>query len=195
MATTYQVILKGQLFGNVETRNMFVWNDSGPNNNDSQFCTSVQAKISAMWANVGSWINNAYWDSYALEVKKWNGESWVPIYETQYSLASVTGTQGDCIGYQPSVLVRMTTSAFKVAGRKFLAGFIEGATNEGMLVAQVLAAVAEYIIEWMTPIPLNLGQEAWAGVMNKNNAFCAFTGGAVGTILSELRRRKPGYGI
>lgn len=194
MQRTYQAILKGQLFGTVETRNMYVWSTNAQQNMDSYFCINVQSKLTAMYSAIGTWINSAFWDSYGLQVKVWDGEAWEPIYETAFSLADHTTNQGDCIGYQPSILVRMTTAAFKVAGRKFLPGFTEGATLNGVLVAQALTDLASYVLEWLTPIDM-VGETAYAGVMGKGNVFHAFNGGVTGNILSSLRRRKPGYGI
>lgn len=195
----YRVIASGRLFNVVETRNMFSYVLVAANGTDDQCAVALEAQIASMFNNLKSALSH-HFEVYQTETQKWYptpGQTNVGYWQTYHvTTQAIVGTLvSDIIAYQAAVLITLKTAAKKVLGRKFLAGMTEDNTTDGLLVAGMVTVVGQFLTAMLAPVVFGAGGDAHPGVMDKTGTFREFLGGKVGSIISTMRRRKPGYGI
>ena len=186
-----RVILKGRLFGTVETRNMFCYRLHGVAIEPTA-TTYLYSQISAIALQAAPMLASA-WATYEMEMQTLVGHQWYPLGVEALVIGGANSE--DPAGYQPAVLLRAITGALKVVGRKYFAGISENMTLAGALNSSALVAAAATLAAYLEVVSLG-GENSWnPGVVDKLWNFREFLGGTVGTIISSMRRRKPGYGI
>lgn len=194
----YRVIVSGRLIGTVETRNMFGYVLEAANATEEEIAVALEDHVYVGFTELVLGLSNQ-WTLYRTETQKWHP----PVapedgYWQTYHLTArnLTGTEtGDITGYQPAALIVLKTLGKKVMGRKFLAGVAEPSTELGAIVGSLVTKLGVFLIHMMDFVVMGVGGEAVPGVLSKSGIFYKFVGGTVGSILSSMRRRKPGYGI
>lgn len=191
MALTVRAVVKGRLAYSVETRNMFEATTNDLTTLSAEQ-TVLSAWIAAIYAPFASILATA-WAAYEVEWQipitgGWQTASIIPV--------SFAGTvQGDFSSFQTAVLLIAKTMTKRVMGKKFFAGLSESTSTGGLLTSGALVYCATALAAWITPFNTS-GTGLWyPGVTDKSGTFAPFIGGTVGSILSTMRRRKPGYGI
>lgn len=194
----YRGIVKGRILGSVETRNMFTYGLSSANATETEVAVGIESALEDTMDSMAGHLCNA-WSMYECEVQKWHPQVLqTPGYWLGYHTHghSVTGESvSDLAGYQPAIFFLLKTGFKKTVGRKFFAGVAEEYTTAGAFSATMLAALASDLAALLLPVTFGAGGAADPGVLDKNGIFRPFTSGVVGSIISSMRRRKPGYGI
>lgn len=189
-----QVVAKGRLLGTVEIRNMFYYGC-----NTSIVDTSVGDALAAQIQTLYGDLINDLWDGfeiYEIQTNVWDSEQlyWQPLTNSLYS--GLVGAQdGDMSSFQTAILMGARTIIKAARGRKFLAGVAEMFTLDGQIAGDIIARMADVLVDYLSPVDIT-GRGMWyPGIVSKNSPFAPFLGGWFGNILSTMRRRKPGYGI
>ena len=185
-----KAVLKGHLFGLVETRNIFTAEVILGNGDtlDDIWKGYLDEIITA----IRSWLSTA-WTNDTLETFIWDINHWQPQEETVYNWVGLGS--GDALANLVASVFIGKTLHLRTVGRKFFSGLIEsgvaGNSLTGNAVAAFAAACAAYISVWTSS---NNGTVT-PGVVAKNGTFYRFTSGFVSSLLGTMRRRKPGLGV
>lgn len=194
----YRFVLKGRLISLVETRNMFTYALTSANGTDADIASAWNTWVGNFLDHLKPLLANS-WTSYEFESQKWHpAVGGAAGYWQTYSITAMVklGTAaGDITGYQPAILVVLKTLGKKIMGRKFLAGLAEAETTNGALIAGALTTMATCLTDLLANISFGAGGSMEPGVKGKDDNFYPFIGGTIGSIVSSMRRRKPGYGI
>jgi hypothetical protein len=113
---------------------------------------------------------------------------------TRYPSVTFAGS-GDQLPNQTAAVLVADTTRPKSFGKKFIAGFVELASQGSVLIASALAALADALVYYVSDIEVATGLNLVAGVpRTHSDVFLPFTTGFVDYIVGSQRRRKPGVG-
>lgn len=194
----YRAIVKGRILGTVETRNMFGYVLTSANATETEIAVALEGAVEGMFDA----FKVHFWSGYQIfgsETQKWYpaiGQT--PGYWLGYHShnASITGTgSGDLVSFQSAALLVFKTGVKRVLGRKFIAGMIESETAQGSWTSAAINPLVTFVASMLASVTFGTGGVAQPGVLDKTGAFHQYTTGTVGSIISTMRRRKPGYGI
>ena len=184
-------VLKGTLFSVVQTRNVFYYgaNADQPTNDTRDQVFQRLSDIADAFATLGSPAVNFY----ESEVFRFATPEWLPM---GVASLNVTGEQddSDITSYQTAGLITATTSVLKAIGRKFIPGIAETRTIDSAMVLAAAQDMAICLVEYLTTFQ-SQNQVWYPGIPSKNSEFAPFIGASFASLLSTMRRRKPGYGI
>lgn len=185
-----KVVVKGRLLGSVETRNVHYYGADTTTPSATEG-TALEGKVGAAYSALAASLCDVY-NIYGLDSYFWNVNWWQPLHSTT---VNYTGSDAsDMASFQTAALCVFKTAVKKCLGKKFIAGIPEDKMTDGSLVAPMVATLVTFIGAIMNAEVIG-GVSWYAGVPSKNSVFAPFISGTVGTILSTMRRRKPGYGI
>lgn len=95
-----------------------------------------------------------------------------------------------------AALLTLPTNVAKCRGRKFLAGFGEGTTTDGLWVGSTLTDLGLAGDELLSdPVGVATGGDYTYGVVHKSGAFVPYTSAIASSIPAYQRRRKQGVGM
>lgn len=194
----YRVVCKGRLAAVVETRNMFSYTLTSANATETEIAVALETKVEQMMGNLSAQLSN-FWSVYESETQKWHPPvGGAPGYWLGYHTHANVGAGSlavDPAGYQAAALVLLKTGAKRVMGRKFIAGIPETMTTNGAITGALLTALGTFAAAMLDSVACGAGGLLKPGVLAKNGSFVQFNSSTVGSIISSMRRRKPGYGI
>lgn len=194
----YRVVAKGRIANAVEWRGMFAYHLTSANATEDEIAQALEDKIASMYATIFGVLSNQL-TLYETETQKWHpAAGGNPGYWLGYhsSLRSHTGSIAtDITGFQPAILVLLKTAVKKVLGRKFIPGLAEAYTAAGLLTSPMVTAAATFAADMLDVVVAGAGGGAAPGVLMKDGTFTEYLSTTVGSIISSMRRRKPGYGI
>lgn len=188
--TTQRAVVKGQLVGFVETRNMFVCNVV-PSGGDTAEVLWL-AYITGIYNSLGT-VMNTIWTVYQYELQNRSGTQWVP-----FNLITYAQTGGQTTGYLPNAVAFVLlgkAAGLRHVGRKFFSGMDKSNVIGNSIGAGTLVTLATVLLAYVAPFTGIGGGVITPGILDKTNTFRAFAGGTVSTLLGSMRRRKPGIGI
>lgn len=188
-----RVIAKGRLAGAVETRNIFDYSSEGS--------TPTNEDIANVWGQVAQGVfSTALFDIlapafaiYEFETQHKQGDDWVTV--DSHPDTRVGGSLSEFVAFQTAFRIGAKTGAKRVRGSKFFAGLAEGAISGGSLTAGALAVAADIALAYILPVEGTDGRLWYPGVVTKTGGIAQFVSATADSILSTMRRRKPGYGI
>ena len=188
-----KLVLKGRLANSVETRNIFQWSREGDDVIDDDF-NNINTKMDNILDDIVPHINTAM-SFYAYEF--WysvGGDDWV--FKREDTVTYDGEEIEDFASYQTAVLWVLKTGVKRAIGKKFFPGIDELATGDGLLLAGTLVDFALALTHFLTPVSFGFPQRTWYPSLEcKASIAQPINAGSVGSILSTMRRRKPGYGI
>jgi hypothetical protein len=187
----YRAIVYGRLGGTVETRNMFVWGITTGTTNDDNVVDALYLQTATILDAVKPLVAS-FWTSYQCEFQRWVSGHWIPL-ETQ-EMTKIGTASGDVSSFQTAILFVLKTGVLREIGRKFFAGVAESMTTGGSLTTNALIQCA-LVLSAMLSLVTSDNAVLQLGIHAKDGQFKPFVSGVAGTILSTMRRRKPGYGI
>ena len=192
MQEVYQVVLRGRLFGTVETRNVF-YVRTGDAYPAQQVMIDMGAWLTAMWTPMLGLLSNL-WHSYQVDLSKrvQGTPGWVPVL--QFALGIQGASSGDMLPSQMAAVWVAKTLVRKTFSRKFIAGVTEAQSNSTQLITSAISDLADAMSVWIA------GYEAQSvsyesGLWAKNNTFVPLFQGTVDAIMGTMRRRKQGVGV
>ena len=188
-----KLVWKGLLLSAVETRTMFYYGcDTGTPSVDD--ATELNSWTRAALGDVLPFlVDDFHW--YECEAfYQITGGHWMTFYTHAETLAGTVAT--DISAYQIAALVGARTATLKARGRKFLPGVAEASTLDGEVNSSFRSALITFAANYIRSVNVPATGRTWfPGVVSKNSAFAPFNSSTVGSFLSTMRRRKPGYGI
>lgn len=184
-------ILKGNLGGVVQTRNMFVF-DVSPDSRDD-IADVMQAAILTVITPLQGLLSNTFtWSSLECQVQMEDGR----FSTYQENSCEVPGlVSGDQVANFVAAVLIAKAPGIRAIGRKFFSGLCEGAVNGNSLVAAAMVSAATALTHYITPYTSANGSILTPGIVKKDGSFSPFVGGFVSSLLGTCRRRKPGLGI
>jgi len=186
-------VVKGRIGSAVETRNIWY---AGCDELQLQYLEDDIVGFSDHLDDIYSilvGITHSLVTFYEYEFYTWDGEEWQP---SMIIPKNIIGTETVDLGsYQTAVLFTFNTAVKNMRGRKFFPGVDELMTELGALTVDALAICANAMIVCVTGFEGGVGRTWFPGCPGKGSPFAPWLSGTVGTILSSMRRRKPGYGI
>lgn len=186
-----RVIAMGQLFGSVETRNMFEYGTDSVTSLSDPDAQSLVDQVIAILQTVQN-VTISTFQYYGFEVHYWSEGHWQPY--KRYPVSIVGAGSATSATFQNAGLITAGTQWLRTRARKFIPGLAVTSAINGAWQISVLNAMANYLVLWLSPVTGEQG--VWyPGVKRKDGVFAPITGGLVGNIISTMRRRKPGYGI
>ena len=189
-----KLVVRGSLLGAVQTRMAFYYGRDASTVEDADIQVCVDA-IETMLHDACPILTNETLfyacDAYVLDKEghyvKRPGAIW--------SLHGAD-TNNDMTAFQISALIEAGCQVWRARGKKFLPGISEYFTLAGSLSIDALLYLIQVAFDYIAPVyDINTGHEWFPGVPSKRAVFAPFVNGAVGSVLSTIRRRKPGYGI
>jgi hypothetical protein len=186
-----RLILKGQILGVVETRNMFCYGHDGvaPVADDFSNCRSG---LMQGLEYVRPWLSG-HWGFYAIQKQHLVENEWVD--DGDFVESNTGGGSGDLSSFQAACLFIGKTGVKRMVGKKFIPGVDESNTWAGGIGISWMVGCVAACAAWLTPVTAVGGGYWYLGVHGKGSVFAPFTSMAVSNLLSTMRRRKPGYGI
>lgn len=194
----YRGIVKGRLLDSVETRNMFTYKLTSANCTDDEVALAIQQKMNELYSNLLGYLSEGF-ETTSCEAQKWTPASggqpgyWTTLSEIAQAAAGLTAS--DISSFQTAALIVCRTLTKKVLGRKFIPGIPESLTADGEVTGSLLTALGYFLTGMLDFIVMGVGGAAVPGVLDKSGIFRPFISGVVGSVLSTMRRRKPGYGM
>jgi hypothetical protein len=193
MQAIMKAVVKGRIGSAVETRNIWY---AGCDEMSLQYLAGdvdgFETYLDDIYSNMVVITHNLV-TFYEYEFSTWDGE------EFQYHSRVPKALQGtevvDLSSYQAAILFTFNTAVKKMRGRKFFPGVDELMTELGALTLDALATCAQVVTMAITGFEGAVGREWFPGIPGVGSPFAPWLTGSVGTILSTMRRRKPGYGI
>lgn len=195
----YRVIVKGKLLGVVETRGMHTYVLTSANASEGEVALGLEGQMTTLYSYlhtnmVGSWM---HW--YEQETQKWHPRVLQePGYWLGYDVTAMNLTglvAGDMTAFQAAILVTLKTAVKRTLGRKFFPGLAESLTTDGSLTVNAVNMMANVVGFLLQSVTFGAGGVAEPCILDKHDVPHQFIGGVVGSIISTMRRRKPGYGI
>lgn len=188
----YKMVVKGRLAGTVETRNMFTYEQPTGSSTDAASHIAMRAGLAILYNDLMPLIASVF-DTYSIESHKYSTGHWYPVTESAFTHAG--SVVADFESFQTATLILAKTAALRTVGRKFFAGVTKNCTLDGAMTTAALAVMATILVDYLATLS-GTGSDTYVpGVLDKVGIFRPFVGGSVGTLLSSMRRRKPGYGI
>lgn len=185
-----KAVLKGRLLGEVQTRNIF-YGQADVVLPDTQTMLAI-LYISEVLTPIRSYISTL-WTAEGVDVYNWVAGEWAFIGTQSWSWNG--SSSADILPYQVAAVLLGKTLAKRKLGRKFIAGFTEGASTGASFTGAVLTALGTSALAYVTAYTSSAGS-VWApGIQTKGGTWYSFTGGAVSSLVGSMRRRKPGLGI
>jgi hypothetical protein len=185
-----KVVVKGRLLTTIETRNVFYWGMDSTETVQSD-ADAVADTLDEALSTLLPVLNEA-WTCYGYDFYRLNEGWFEPFYAISKALQGEEVV--DMTSFQTAVLATMKTSVKKMIGRKFFPGIDELFTGDGSIMGDAVTAFGAALVALMTPVD-NSNKRWYWGTTGKGSVFAPFTSATVGSILSTMRRRKPGYGI
>lgn len=185
-----KVVVKGKILSSVETRNVHYYGADTTTPGATQG-TDLENAVGGYYNTLGGSLSSS-WTCYGLDSYYWDGTWWNPLHSQTVSQPGAAG--GDLTAFQIAALVTFKTAIRKCLGKKFIPGIPEGSTTNGSVTGGLLTALGTFATSCLASVTI-AGVNWYPGVPSKNSVFAPFISGTVGTILSTMRRRKPGYGI
>jgi hypothetical protein len=186
-----KLTLKGTLLNAVQTRNVFYYG-ADTTTPGGQQADELGVQVEDIAADVVDIAAPAI-NFYQIDSSYWDGVAWQPIQEV--TIDQTGGNTGsDMSSYQTSGLMRATTSVLKAVGRKFIPGIAESVTQDSQFIQGVAIYLVQLLADYIATVQVQF-VNWYPGVPSKNSAFAPFTSATFSSLLSTMRRRKPGYGI
>jgi hypothetical protein len=188
-----KLVVNGSIFSATQTRLSFYYGRDALNVTDDDIHVCVDA-LHTLFSDACAIIDPSTMfyscDAYVLDVEgKWRKRT-----STTWNQPGYGG--GGLVAFQVAALIEATTQLFRARGRKFFPGVAQDSTLDGSLTGEALLYVAQVAYDYVSPVfDITTGHEWFPGTVSKRAIFVPFVSGIVGTILSTIRRRKPGYGI
>lgn len=182
-------ILKGLLFGAVETRNMFVGQtELGIGDTDVSL---MEGYLSRLIVPIQTYLVPG-WVSYACLIQHYVDGEWI---DSEEAVEAFHGTAaGDALPNLVAVVLVAKAIGKRLIGRKFFSGLAESATTANALSGAALAAFAQAAINYFTIYTTANNGHFGPGIIGKDGNFHAFASGLLSGMLGSMRRRKPGVG-
>jgi len=189
-ANIVRAVVKGTLFGQVQTRNMFVGNyamSEGDTLNDlcQGYCGTIYSAIRG--------ILGGQFTTHTLETQTYAQGHWFTFDEASFVWAG--SGSGEQLLNQAAVVLVAKISGSYAHGRKFFSGISENAAEGNSLSSIAFAVAAAALVAYVSPYTSEHGGYFNPGILLSNGTFRTFTSGFVATLLGSMRRRKPGLGI
>lgn len=186
-----KAVVKGHLTI-VETRNVHYYGCFMDSPNWGDVATQVHTMLSGMYTDLSATLAQAL-AFYEIEYFRKSEAQWFPV--SVHTFVQTGALVDDISSYQTAALVTARTSVLRAIGKKFIPGISETRTVGGAIGSILATALLSYAADYITPVDDSAANTWVPGVVSKNSAFAPFVSASVGTILSTMRRRKPGYGI
>ncbi len=187
----FKAVLKGNLAGAAQTRNVFYFD--GTTEGDQYIPADIELYIDTLWAPVQQLIS-LIWECYEIEVFKWVPTHWEHFAVIPYTAASGVAVD-DAFPNQMAAVILGITSALKTRGRKAIAGFVDTSAVAGLLTGGALIQLALAMSIYVSHLHGSTGDLVPGTWTRATNTFHPFIGGVADAILGTMRRRKPGIGI
>lgn len=190
MSFIQKAVLKGRLFGAVETRNIF-YAQVSPTSLDT-FQILWEGYLDAIFANITTIISTG-WVASAIQVFEWQSPDWVPMDEINYTQAGAA--TGDALPNLVSAVIVGKVPFQRGFGRKFFSGMVESMCAGDALISNALIALGGAALAYVSVYFGSNSGVLGPGIFKKDNTFHAFSQGFASSLLGTMRRRKPGLGI
>lgn len=185
-----RAILKGHLFGTVQTRNMFTA-QVALNEGDTDI-DIWSGYIGPMMTAIRPYMGSV-WTIEQMEIQVRESGIWYTTTEQPYDWNGTAS--GDQIANTVAAVFVGVVSLYHAHGRKFWSGLAETAVNGNTLTSPAVAAFASAAAMYVSTYTSSNGGYVQPGIIGKDNLFHAFVSGFVSSLLGTMRRRKPGLGI
>lgn len=190
MATVQKCVVKGHLFGAVQTRAVFYGNVEleSPDTVDDPW----MAYLNPIYTAVNPFLGSAV-VTETFEIFDQSGSTWYSRGEFAFSTGG--GSAGEQLANAVAAVLIGRVPSHHGVGRKFFSGLAETAVSGNALITSALSAFAAACVLYVSPITTANGSSLAPGIVDKNDAFHMFLGGFVSALLGSQRRRKPGIGV
>lgn len=188
---TTKVVLKGKLFNTVETRNIFYWGAeaSAPlSYSNSVYMTDRVIEIAGYVCAIAS----KALQFYGVDVYNLVEGDWVALRQLLITQPGLV--DGDITSYQTAILATGRTPTKGAIAKKYFPGIAESFTENSNLNWMAMIGFATAVARWIAPINVD-GTIWYSGIPSKNSPFTPIHTAIGNSLLSTMRRRKPGYGI
>lgn len=183
-------IVKGTLFGAVQTRNMFVAQiGSAEGDTDAGV---MYTWLSAVWSPLRSVLASSF-TTTTLETQTYFDGHWFTAEENPFVWAGTAS--GDQLANAVAAVLIGKVSGSYLHGRKFFSGLCESAVAGNELVGGAITTMGTVLLAYITPGVGEHGASYSPGILDKSGTFHSFSSGFVSSLLGSMRRRKPGLGI
>lgn len=187
-------VLKGRLFNSIETRNVFYYGSQI--NNFADYVTSDFGAVHQGMDDIASNLTPVTCSTmlyYAFDSYYWDNEHW--ILKEEVPIIDGEGLQPtDPLPPQVAMLLKFSTTAFRMIGHKYFAGLVEPHQNSGQILGEALVMLIDVGAAIMDSRAVG-GRVWYPGIPGKSSAFAPFTSCIIHDMLSTMRRRKAGVGI
>lgn len=185
-----RAIVKGNIAGVVQTRNMFVAEliPVAPET-DQQIW---QEYLIPLWTDIHGVLASTFHIT-SVELQNWFGGHWEPSEEYTWTFSGIGA--GEAYNNQVAAVLIGKGLGRRVMGRKFISPLDEVNVASNELTAGALVLMASMAVDYVSPITTAGGSVLQPGIIDKNGAFKMFVSGFVSAVLGTIRRRKVGRGI
>lgn len=189
MANELKIVLKGRFNTGDQTRNVFYIQSAGgviPQNADvaswlgTIFHAGMLSGVSANWA------------AYAVDTYQWLNGYWTFTDSFTSTIAGTAGGNPDA--QQMAYVLVARTSVKRVVPKKFFAGVVPAAHNQGLIMPATLAALNTSATAWATGFT-SAGNQQTPGTWTKSHMFTSLVAARADIYLGTQRRRKQGVGF
>lgn len=190
MSVIQKAVIKGQLAGSVNWRNIFY----------AQVAHTSLDTYQLLWA---AYLDSVYdpilpefstaWSIQSFEVYEWQSPDWILMDEVVYAKAG-TATYSILPNLVAVVLIGKILGN-RAFGRKFFSGITAYSLAPNSLTSESLGRFATALAGYLAVYLGENGGVLGPGIRTKDGSFHAFTSGLVSSFLGSMRRRKPGMGI
>lgn len=188
--TVQRGILKGNIAGVVQTRNMFTAEvqyvePDTPEFVWSSYITSILTPIHGVIA--------AVWHADSIQIDNWFGGHWEPQEDDAFSYSGI-GAGEAVANLVAAVLIGKCLGRRRI-GRKFISPIDEANASGNTIVGTGMTYLGQALLAYISPLTTSNGSILQPGILDKDGTFRMFFSGSVSQLLGTIRRRKPGRGV
>lgn len=187
----------------VIAQNIYYWQLDDPaadNPSDNQIVSACDVKLTAMYEDLEAYLCTTV-TVMDVEVEKieWDGTKWETVDNLGLATLGVVGDEAtDMLPHGVAGVVTADTLRPQTRARKFIPGIAEDALTDSDLGGSVLAAFANYIIEWLTAALVTGTAYLEPAVVGQSGPSAGLPylliAAGINSIAGYQRRRKPGVG-
>ncbi len=190
MSTIERAVLKGNIAGLVEIRNIYTAEITEVGGDTSELLWDVY--MTDHVTDVVLMLHNST-HFYAYDVYQYQAGQWVLIDEVTMNLTGANSA--DALLNAASIVLVGKAEGIRHLGRKFYGAIAEVNAVANGIASNIAAYAASALLSYVSPVTGIGGGTLVPGTVDKNGGFWPFVGGVVSSFLGTMRRRKPGNGI
>lgn len=190
MAQEQRAVVYGNIGGLVDTRTVFTAsiNIAGGDDPEDYWTPYLTEFYDSLLPYISS-----IWDSTHYQVYVENIHHWQPT--DVITFAQSGAESGQPIANAVAGVLIGNAGGIRHFGRKFISPLTEAVTTGNLMDSVLVTAMAEALLDWISPLTTAGGSVLTPGVLDASWTFHPFIGGTVSSVLGSIRKRKPGVGI